>query len=57
MFVDKNKLTKEKLAELLKEAEKAHGEYEKTLGKRDENWPGWYADYIIKKLSDTASNT
>lgn len=43
-------LTKEKLEELLKEAEKAHGVYETQLGHRDENWPAWYAEYIIKKL-------
>ncbi|WP_187146411.1 hypothetical protein [Thermococcus sibiricus] len=46
-------LTKEKLAELLREAEKAHAEYEKRLGKRDENWPEWYAEYIIKRLKGT----
>ncbi|MCO6040404.1 hypothetical protein [Thermococcus alcaliphilus] len=43
-------LTKERLAELLKEAEETHAQYEKEIGKRDENWPEWYASYIIKKL-------
>ncbi|WP_156300709.1 hypothetical protein [Thermococcus sp. EP1] len=43
-------ITKEKLIQLLKEAETAHAEYEKKLGKRDENWPEWYAEYIIEKL-------
>ncbi|NJE25416.1 hypothetical protein E3E22_02005 [Thermococcus sp. MV5] len=43
-------ITKERLIQLLKEAEKAHAEYEGKLGKRDENWPEWYAEYIIEKL-------
>ncbi|WP_157255181.1 hypothetical protein [Palaeococcus ferrophilus] len=45
-------LTKELLASLLREAERAHAEYEKSLGKRDENWPEWYAGYIIKRLEE-----
>jgi len=46
-------ITKELLAKLLKEAEKAHGEYEsgELGGKRDENWPEWYAEYILKHLN------
>jgi hypothetical protein len=43
-------LTVERLAGLLREAEAAHGEYEKTLGHRDDNWPEWYAKYILEKL-------
>jgi len=43
-------LTQEQLEQLLREAEKAHGEFEKTLGHRDEDWPRWYAEFIIKKL-------
>ena len=43
-------LTAEQLAALLREAEKAHGEYEHTLGHRDDDWPAWYAAYIVKKL-------
>jgi hypothetical protein len=43
-------LTREKLAALLREAEQAHGEYERGLGHRDEDWPGWYADYILRAL-------
>jgi len=34
------------LASALRRAEAAHGEHEKRLGKRDENWPDWYAQYI-----------
>jgi hypothetical protein len=50
-------LTKEELTRLLKEAEAAHGEYEqKELGgERDEDWPAWYAGYIVDKLSDVGN--
>jgi hypothetical protein len=43
-------LTREHLAELLREAERAHADYERGLGSRDEDWPGWYADYILRRL-------
>ena len=45
-------LTKEDLEKLLREAEKAHGEYEQKLGQRDDNWPSWYAEFIVQKLRD-----
>ena len=36
------------LAAALRRAESAHGEYEKRNGgQRDENWPDWYAEYLI----------
>ena len=41
---------RERLAILLREAERAHGEYEKTLGHRDDDWPDWYAAYIAERL-------
>jgi catechol 2,3-dioxygenase-like lactoylglutathione lyase family enzyme len=34
------------LASALRRAEAAHGEHEKRNGKRDENWPDWYAAYM-----------
>ena len=40
-----------RLAVLLREAERAHGDYEKSLGRRDDNWPDWYAAYIAPRLS------
>lgn len=40
-----------RLAELLREAERAHGDYERTLGHRDDDWPDWYAAYIAERLS------
>jgi catechol 2,3-dioxygenase-like lactoylglutathione lyase family enzyme len=41
----------EDLMEAMRRAEAAHGEYEKTLGKRDENWAQWYAEYMVKEQS------
>jgi hypothetical protein len=40
----------DQLAELLREAERAHGDYERELGRRDEDWPAWYARYILERL-------
>ena len=39
------------LANAMRRAEAAHGEHEKRLGKRDENWPDWYAEYMIREQS------
>jgi catechol 2,3-dioxygenase-like lactoylglutathione lyase family enzyme len=36
------------LAAALRRASAAHGEHEKrTGGQRDENWPDWYAEYMV----------
>jgi catechol 2,3-dioxygenase-like lactoylglutathione lyase family enzyme len=35
------------LASALRRASAAHGEHEKRTGQRDENWPEWYAAYIV----------
>jgi len=43
-------ITKDKLEKLLIEAELAHAKYEEETGEQDENWPAWYAEYIINKL-------
>ena len=38
------------LAAAFRRAAAAHGEYEKRNGgKHDENWPVWYADYIVNE--------
>ncbi|MBI5320444.1 VOC family protein [Bradyrhizobium sp.] len=38
------------LAAALRRAAAAHGEHEKRNGGRhDENWPDWYAEYIVKE--------
>jgi catechol 2,3-dioxygenase-like lactoylglutathione lyase family enzyme len=35
------------LAGALRRAEAAHGQHEKRTGQRDENWPDWYAAYMV----------
>jgi len=40
------------LAAALRRAAAAHGEHEKRNGGlRDENWPDWYAEYMVKEQS------
>ena len=39
------------LASAFRRAEAAHGEHEKRLGQRDENWADWYAAYMIAEQS------
>ena len=40
------------LASALRRAEAAHGQHEKrTGGQRDENWPDWYAAYMVAEQS------
>ena len=43
-------MTQDELAALLRAAEKAHGQYERTLGHRDDDWPTWYAGYMLEQL-------
>ena len=42
---------KDILISTLKSAEAAHGIYEQQLGRRDADWPQWYADHMTKSLS------
>jgi catechol 2,3-dioxygenase-like lactoylglutathione lyase family enzyme len=38
------------LSQALRRAEAAHGEHEKRNGgQRDENWPDWYAEYMVRE--------
>lgn len=37
------------LAGALRRAATAHGEHEKVLGHHDEEWPDWYAEYIVRE--------
>jgi catechol 2,3-dioxygenase-like lactoylglutathione lyase family enzyme len=40
------------LASALRRAAAAHGEHEKrTGGQHDENWPHWYAEYMVRELA------
>ena len=41
------------LARALRRAETAHGEHEKLIGQRDENWPDWYAAYMVAEQAGT----
>ena len=41
------------LANAMRRAEAAHGEHEKRTGVRDENWPGWYAAYMVAEQAGT----
>ena len=43
-------ITAEELAAALREAEAAHGEYERELGRPDPDWPTWYANHIVEQL-------
>lgn len=55
--MDFRMITKDELAALLREAEKAHAEYEKMLGGRDDDWPAWYADFVVKKMHNASKLT
>jgi catechol 2,3-dioxygenase-like lactoylglutathione lyase family enzyme len=37
----------------LRRAEAAHGEREKRTGGRDEDWPAWYASYLVAEQAGT----
>ena len=41
------------LANAMRRAEAAHGEHEKRTGQRDENWPDWYAAYMVAEQAGT----
>jgi catechol 2,3-dioxygenase-like lactoylglutathione lyase family enzyme len=43
------------LASAFRRAEAAHGEHEKNVlgGQRDENWPEWYAAYMVAEQAGT----
>ncbi|MFM0175222.1 VOC family protein [Paraburkholderia sediminicola] len=41
------------LAGALRRAAAAHGEHEKLSGQHDENWPDWYANYIVAEQAGT----
>jgi predicted enzyme related to lactoylglutathione lyase len=35
----------------LRRAAAAHGKHEARIGQADENWPAWYADYMVRERS------
>ncbi len=42
------------LASALRRAEAAHGKHEARLGHRDADWPGWYAEYMVREQTGEA---
>jgi catechol 2,3-dioxygenase-like lactoylglutathione lyase family enzyme len=45
--------TKADLASVMRRASVAHGEHEKRIGEADENWPDWYAAYMVAEQAGT----
>ena len=45
------------LASALRRAAAAHGEHEQRTGKPDENWPDWYAAYMVAEATGEALPT
>jgi hypothetical protein len=41
------------LANAMRRAAAAHGEHEKRTGEYDENWPDWYAAYMVAERAGT----
>jgi catechol 2,3-dioxygenase-like lactoylglutathione lyase family enzyme len=41
------------LAAAMRQASAAHGEHEKRIGHADENWPDWYAAYMVAVQAGT----
>jgi len=41
------------LADALRRAAAAHGEHEQRTGQADENWPDWYAAYMVAEATGT----
>ena len=41
------------LAGAMRRASVAHGEHEKLTGQHDENWPDWYAAYMVAEQAGT----
>lgn len=45
-------VSEDRLRTLLRVAESAHGAYEQELGRRDDDWPAWYAAFIVERLRE-----
>ena len=41
------------LANAMRRASAAHGEHEQRTGEADENWPDWYAAYMVAEQAGT----
>ena len=49
--------SKADLESALRRAAVAHGEHEKRTGQHDENWPNWYAEYLVRDQAGTEPPT
>jgi hypothetical protein len=45
-------VTEDRLRTLLRIAESAHGAYEAEQGEPDDDWPTWYASFIVARLRE-----
>ena len=45
-------VTEDRLRTLLRVAESAHAAYERERGEPDDDWPTWYAAFIVKRLNE-----
>ena len=45
-------ISEDRLRTLLRVAESAHGAYEQELGRTDDDWPTWYARFIVERLGE-----
>ena len=45
------------LASAMRRASVAHGEHEKRIGHADENWPDWYAKYMVAEQAGSGLPT
>src|SRR5262245_3538137 len=41
------------LSNAMRRAAVAHGEHESRIGEADENWPAWYAEYMVAEQAGT----
>ena len=45
-------VSEDRLRTLLRVAESAHAAYEAEQGRPDEDWPTWYAEFIVTRLRE-----
>ena len=45
-------VSEDRLRTLLRVAESAHGAYEAERGEPDDDWPTWYAAFIVARLQE-----
>lgn len=50
-------VTEDRLRTLLRVAERAHAAYEAERGEPDEDWPAWYARFIVARWREEPGGT